>query len=421
MFRSAVCCACVVAASAHAGPRVAFQPIEDGTSGLFCKFPHAISADGFVVVGEASRFGAGFQRPSRWAFAEGFEILSDVPPSAFGGHASGISPSGDAIVGHWNGVSGETHPFLWTDSGVTPLPVEQSSGGQVPYAVGDGGAFSVGSGWISDQFRAVGWVDAGLIGPIADRSGVGTAISDDGSRVVGALADSAASNAWFPALIEGGTHRFLFGAPTEAGYATDLSADGAVVVGSVGLFGSGRRAFRWTEATGPVLLGLPSGEHNESEAWATSDEGDLIVGRRWEVRGSSVIERRAAIWTSDGAYHDLADYLEKHAVDTLGWTLTDCRAVSADGRTIVGAGIDADRIERAWIAVVPHPDACSSADISRPFGRLDFFDLARFLNAYAAHHPDGDFASPDGVFDFHDVSVFLAELTAGCRRSARRR
>ncbi|MFG0314840.1 MAG: GC-type dockerin domain-anchored protein, partial [Phycisphaerales bacterium] len=57
------------------------------------------------------------------------------------------------------------------------------------------------------------------------------------------------------------------------------------------------------------------------------------------------------------------------------------------------------------------PSACSP-DLDGD-GKLDFFDVSAFLNAYNAMDPVADF-NGDGKFSFFDVSSFLNQFNAGC-------
>src|SRR5262245_47092881 len=66
-------------------------------------------------------------------------------------------------------------------------------------------------------------------------------------------------------------------------FATGVSADGSVVVGSSSSATSGpnpddREAFRWTAATGMVGLGfLPGGTFSDSGAFGVSADGSVVV------------------------------------------------------------------------------------------------------------------------------------------------
>lgn len=64
-----------------------------------------------------------------------------------------------------------------------------------------------------------------------------------------------------------------------------------------------------------------------------------------------------------------------------------------------------------------HADAlagpCSVADLSLPFGVLDFFDVQQFLQLFAAHDSRADL-NHDSAHDFFDVQLFLQAFSAGC-------
>lgn len=83
-------------------------------------------------------------------------------------------------------------------------------------------------------------------------------------------------------------------------WALDVSADGKVVVGSSASSGSPPfytvEAFRWTEETGMVSLGLLNSGDTESQAFAVSAGGFTVVGSSLN-RSASVLE--AFRWTSE--------------------------------------------------------------------------------------------------------------------------
>lgn len=55
-----------------------------------------------------------------------------------------------------------------------------------------------------------------------------------------------------------------------------------------------------------------------------------------------------------------------------------------------------------------------AADFAPPFGVLNFFDVAAYLNAYANQDPAADLAAPFGVWDFFDLAAFLSAFGSGC-------
>jgi len=119
------------------------------------------------------------------------------------------------------------------------------------------------------------------------------------------------------------------------GRAHGVSPDGAVIVGS-----TGGQAFRWTSGTGIVRIG-------PGAALDASFDGSVVVGGGPDG---------AFIWDAGAGRRLLSDVLvTEFGLDLTGWTLTGARAVSYDGRTIVGSGFNPSGQVEAWIAVVPEP------------------------------------------------------------------
>ncbi len=59
-------------------------------------------------------------------------------------------------------------------------------------------------------------------------------------------------------------------------------------------------------------------------------------------------------------------------------------------------------------------DACAPADLSPPFGTLDFLDVLVFIASFEGANPRIDRAEPFGVIDFSDVLAFLTTFADGC-------
>lgn len=57
--------------------------------------------------------------------------------------------------------------------------------------------------------------------------------------------------------------------------------------------------------------------------------------------------------------------------------------------------------------------SCSIADLSEPFGSLNFFDVAAFLSHFNAQSPAADFDA-NGLWNFFDLAGFIASYNAGC-------
>ena len=57
-------------------------------------------------------------------------------------------------------------------------------------------------------------------------------------------------------------------------------------------------------------------------------------------------------------------------------------------------------------------------DIAEPFGVINFFDLAAYLQLHTAGLPDADIAAPWGEINFFDLAAFVNAFTAGCDADA---
>jgi len=112
--------------------------------------------------------------------------------------------------------------------------------------------------------------------------------------------------------------------------ASDVSADGSVIVGSAcnATNVQGCQPFRWTAATGLVGLGF------NGEGFAVNAAGNIAVGA---IMDSSGDETDAYLWTG-GAAQSLTTRLTAHGIDLSGWVLTAATGISADGHMVVGRG-----------------------------------------------------------------------------------
>ena len=130
-----------------------------------------------------------------------------------------------------------------------------------------------------------------------------------------------------------------------------VSADGSVVVGS-GNSASGSEAFRWTQAGGMVGLGDLPGGGFISQAYGVSADGSVVVGI-----GNSTSGGEAFIWDEANGMKSLESILIAQSVGGIeGWSLRHAYDISADGRTIVGYGINPSGDTEAFIATIPEPN-----------------------------------------------------------------
>jgi uncharacterized membrane protein len=98
-----------------------------------------------------------------------------------------------------------------------------------------------------------------------------------------------------------------------------------------------------------------------SVAYDLSADGSVIVGSGTTRRPDGSDTQEAFYWTREIGMVNLRDLLVSQGASNLaGWRLSEARAVSADGLTIVGTGLHDGRIE-AFIATVPEPSTMALA------------------------------------------------------------
>jgi len=164
---------------------------------------------------------------------------------------------------------------------------------------------------------------------------VGTAISADGSTVVGRSGVNGGNMAFRWTSAGGMVGLGHIAGGTDLNEAWGVSGDGAVVVGySDGA--SGREAFRWTAAGGMVGLDGPAHEYGPSEALAISDNGLVAVGKSAYFGGDPEL---AVVWRGTATSPTYIDYLDSATPSGVA------RGVSADGSVIVGSGVGVNGTE----------------------------------------------------------------------------
>jgi probable HAF family extracellular repeat protein len=171
------------------------------------------------------------------------------------------------------------------------------------------------------------------LGTLGGSGSAATDVSADGSVVVGYAHNAAGQLRAFRWTAAGGMQDLgtLGGGESEA---SGVSADGSVVVGWADNAAGQWRAFRWTAAGGMQDLGTLGGDG--SKAYGVSADGSVVVGWAWNAAG----QRRAFRWTASGGMQDLG---------TLpGGNWSGAFGVSASGSVVVGSAQNAARLSRAF-------------------------------------------------------------------------
>ena len=376
----------------------------------------AVSADGSVVVGYGSS--ADGIEAFIWTAETGMVGLGDLPGGPFGSEAWGISDDGTVVAGPgWSAEGPEA--FRWTaEDGMVGLgdlpggPFKSSAWGvsgdgavivgQSDYDFGDldQAAFR----WTADE----GMVSLGAL-PGGTRSGAHAA-NANGSVIVGFSysTDGPQAFRWMPE--DGMVGIGDLGGLPYIGEAFDVSADGSVIVGT-GYDMETFLAARWTADEGWICLGDLPGGHYRSDATGVSADGSVIVGV-----GSSETDFEAFVWTARTDMLDLKQWLlEQGVTEVADWTLREVYGVSADGKTVVGAGQYPDSAFReAWVAHLGDcfPSLCGDLDGD---GCVDQADLGILLADWGCTGGDcpGD-CDHDGDTDQSDLGILLAHWGEGC-------
>lgn len=384
----------------------------------------AVSADGSVVAGNVS---GNFGVPSvafRWTRATGMVPLGSAPgvgPCNY--YGLGISGDGSTIVGYYAGISpNDSGGWLrWTVvDGAVPIATPFGQG--TAYAASFDGSVIVGTGNPNGcgSSACVWTAQTGLValdnfgGPYAtgEPCGYGAAlgVSADGSVAAGWSAPQSNGNSPQAFRSIGGQTvglGYLPGGGTgttppwpTGSVGTAISADGQAIVGWSDFTNSGNdyQAFRWTQATGMQGLGDLPGGSISSRAFAVSADGSVVVGA-----GNFGAPTEAFIWTATTGMRRLQDVLSIDlGLNTTGWAIQFALGVSADGRTIVGAGVNPCGVQEGWIAYLGTERVCP-ADFNDN-GALSVQDIFAFLNAWFAGDPRADFngcgLSVQDIFDF---------------------
>jgi len=302
-----------------------------------------VSADGLVVVGTSARHAV------RWTEESGIESLGCGDDRNYGAFAA--SDDGSVIVGSALFGSHNPEAFRWTaEEGVTWLgtlaPPTLGHVGSVARGVSANGSVIVGNcvgpphgdqhafRWTASQ----GMMDMGF--------GHAYAVSANGGITVGGTGGDESTKA-FRCI---GTHREDIGWLAVGGSddAFGVSRDGTKIVGR-----SAGNMFLWTEEGGMEDLGYGAG-------LAVLDDASMIVGYR-HATPTTLDDPgdRAIVWDREHGIRLLRNVLiHEHGLDEVrGWELYSADAMSADGRVIVGWGLNPNGNYEGWIATIPEPSA----------------------------------------------------------------
>ena len=307
----------------------------------------ALSADGSVVAANVG--GEIF----RWTAEQGFV---DLGAGDFLTSSIGISADGSTIAATILGPDGLTNPGRWQEAtGWISLghPVKGCSmdgNWGSGYGVNRDGSMVVGLSWYCPGAQGFRWTERrGMVGLSYPKgaSSRASAVSADGTTIVGFYEHPKQgirrAVRWTPTFD-------LFTGTTTPGEATAVSSNGSKIVGQAAI-AEGIHAFYYTDAAGLISLGTVSGiPSDQSIANGVSDKGKVVGWSGDPFFGGS----EAFIWNAANPASTM-----RSLRNTLKWAgapipngvfLTNALAISADGSTIVGTWLDASFNQGTWIA-----------------------------------------------------------------------
>ena len=289
-----------------------------------------ITPDGKVVVGT-------------WNFSDGFIWRWQEDPApiiVLGGDIVGVSDDGSVVAGNWDDVSVSARVAgIWTEAGgwqdlgwLPGAPCGTSY--STAYDISGDGTTVVGLGWAGCGARGFRWTAAtGMqaLENLVNGTNRCSAISGNGSALGGFAQGSFTRT---PAYWNPDTTGFVID-PGIDGEVYGFDENGSRSVGTYRTSGDRYDAYLRDAGTG-AITNLGSLNSNwDGAATDMSEDGSVIVG--YDVIG---LAREAWVWTSSDGIISLNDRLV-----AAGITGTDdlfvCRAVSDDGKVIVGGGVDA--------------------------------------------------------------------------------
>ncbi len=333
---------------------------NEGT-GNYGNFTQAfgVSADGRWVVGGGDKDGFDYSVAFRFDDHTGEMIDFDQLQTLTSAAANATSVDGREVVGTSLSYSNNsnTHAFIWQeDAFLNPLKLLDAN--LAPSYANDitaDGNVVVGSylnagdgGWLEAYRLDLSGPDP-VFHPMGDlddshnRSDA-YAISSDGSIIVGSSyikenpSYYSGTRAWHwknPNPKKTRLKSVKDYAPTAA---FGISPDGSIIVGQ-----SGYQACRWDSVSAdPVVLELlPSAAPgSESIAYDASNNGEIVVG--WSTSIGVPLQQEAVIWGEDNLPLSLNAFLDLEGVDREGFILTEARAISDDGKIVVGSGYDSN-------------------------------------------------------------------------------
>jgi uncharacterized membrane protein len=368
-------------------------------------FMTGVSADGSVVSGYGAQY-------FYWTKATGTIFIGGIPPGIQGaGGSTEMSDDGTRLCGNVLNDLGKAEAAVfdiptgtWQQIGNLGSNCDINS--STAWGMSGDGRTVVGGVYPSFcTHRAMRWSEGGTMGTLFSWFGWTTranSTNQDGSVVIG-WQDIDTGFRQGCAWINGVQSRIASPTGTRMGEANACTADGTTVFG-FGDFGdgNGQVPYRWTAATKAVPLG-PDPELAPGYATGCSADGSVVsCFFRW---GPPAISGEGYAWIQGRGFVALEVLATENGLTVPdGVRLSLPLAVSADGKTIVGSGRDA-QYQQVIFVLDLHPGSTPcNADLNGD-GTVGGSDLGLLLGAWETPGP-GDIDG-DGIVTGADLGLLL--------------
>ncbi|MEZ4701676.1 MAG: T9SS type A sorting domain-containing protein [Rhodothermales bacterium] len=325
-----------------------FTPLGDLPGVNFSSLASGVSADGAVVVGVSNTDlnGANFAA-FRWENG----VMANLGDHLMRGSvAVGVSADGSIIAGESIDARNDPVPVRWVDGTLELLaiPGGEFRRARVRAISGDG---TVIVGQHTDTaVNAIKWVQGEpslLPSYEGHTNAIAYDVANDGSPIVG-QGDVSFGTPHAVMWFNGGTIASDIHPPGwDRSSAQAVSADGNVIVGWVERGAApnvDRKPFRWENGTLSVLE-----TPGYATATAVSGDGSVVIGYDSSIPAP-------AIWTADDGWRNLITVSTEQQIDLQGFTqFYPPTAISDDGLTIAGSGVNAAGFNEAYLLKLAGP------------------------------------------------------------------
>lgn len=319
--------------------------------------PQGLNEDGSVVVGYSIDTD-GLISAFRASPSGNIQSIGRLEPPGES-YAESVSGDGQTVVGYSYNSDSQRVAFYWTEAdGMQHIGELPGGRWARAYDVSYDGRVVIGYADDTDAWQAFKWTqDTGVVA-LEELDGEYTrsqarAVSGDGKTTVGYCTNADGRNEAVYWDENNRIHPLGFLSRGDRSYANVVSYDGEVIAGD-GNAWQDDEGYRWTESSGMQGLGMLPGTYSNNINDMTSD-GSVIVG---ETEITSSINTTAFIWDEIQGIRELKEVLiNDYGLDLTGWTLKSADAISGNGMTITGIGVNPDGIYQGWIVQLPEPSS----------------------------------------------------------------